>query len=83
MTTLDRIRNLAAKQFGGDPQAMDADVPLEQLGADSLGYLEFLFELEDEFGVIIDQDEAKQIRTLRDLGAFMDRLTEVKTSQEG
>ncbi len=81
MDTIERIKILAADQFGGDPMAIDADVPLEELGADSLGYLEFLFELEDDFGITIDQDEAKGIRTLRAVGALVDRLVEIKTAQ--
>ena len=82
MHTLARIRDLAAKQFGGDPQAIDPDAPVESLGADSIGYLEFLFELEDAFGISIDQDEAKDIHTLRALCVLVDRLVEEKIPQE-
>ena len=80
MDTLDRIKNLAAKRFGGDPQAINPDVPLEQLGADSLGYLEFLFDLEEAFGITIDQDVATGIRTLRALGGLIDELLAAKAS---
>jgi acyl carrier protein len=81
--TLDRIRHLAATQFGGDPLQIDVDAPIQQLGADSLGYLEFLFELEEQFDISIDQDEAKQVRTLHDLGMLIDRLVETKVSSLG
>jgi hypothetical protein len=47
MDTLPTIKELAAKQFGGDPDAIDPDAPVDQLGIDSLGFLELLFELED------------------------------------
>jgi acyl carrier protein len=78
MSTLDRIKALAVKQFGGDAAAIDPDAPVEQLGVDSLGFLEFLFELEDAFSVTIDQDEAKGIRTLRELAGLVDRLITAK-----
>ena len=78
MSTLDRITELAARQFGGDARTIDTDAPIQQLGADSLGYLEFLFELEEHFDVTIEQDAAKQVRTLRDLGALVDRVVAAK-----
>lgn len=81
MNTLDTVINLAAQQFGGDPAQIDPDAPIQQLGADSLGYLEYLFELEGHFNITIEQDDAKQLKTLRDLGALIDRLVEAGVSQ--
>ena len=81
MNTLDTVINLAAQQFGGDPATIDPDAPIQQLGADSLGYLEFLFELEGHFNITIEQDDAKQLKTLRDLGALIDRLIDAGVSQ--
>ena len=75
MTTLDAICELAATNFGGDASQLDLDAPIQQLGADSLGFLEFLFELEGRFDVVIDQEDAKQVKTIRELGALIDRLT--------
>ena len=74
MITLDAICELAATNFGGDASHLDPDAPIQRLGADSLGYLEFLFELEGLFDVVIDQDDAKHVQTLRELGALIDRL---------
>ena len=45
--------------------------------------LEFLFELEGQFNITIEQDDAKQIATLRDLGALIDRLREAGVSPAG
>lgn len=83
VNTLDTVIHLAAQQFGGEQETIDPDAPIQQLGADSLGYLEFLFELETQFDVTIEQDEAKQLRTLRDLGTLIDRLREASVSQAG
>jgi len=80
MDTLDDIRRLAAKHFNRDPHTIDPDVPIGALGADSLGFLEFLFELEEHFSIIIPQEEAGQIGTLRDLAAWVDRLVLAQTS---
>ena len=80
MNTLDSVIQLAAQQFGGDKGKIDPDAPIQQLGADSLGYLEFLFELEGQFNITIEQDDAKQLGTLRDLGALIDRLRQAGVS---
>ena len=56
METLNEIKGLAAKQFGGDVDLIDENAPVDQLGIDSLGFLEFLFELEDHFDISIPQE---------------------------
>jgi acyl carrier protein len=83
MTTVETISALAGEQFGIDAQQIDADAPIQQLGADSLGYLEFLFELEERFQVSIDQEAVKQVQTLRELGALIDRLLAESPAQAG
>lgn len=72
MDTLEAIKELAAKQFGREPESIDADAPVDQMGIDSLGFLEFLFELEDRFSISIPQDDVTGVRTLRDLAARID-----------
>lgn len=74
MNTLDALKELAAKQFGGEPAAIDANAPVETLGLDSLGFLEFLFEVEDHFGISVPQERMAGIRTLTELTAVVDEL---------
>jgi acyl carrier protein len=74
MTTLDTITELASKQFGRDAAEIDVDATFDKLGADSLGMLEFLFELEDHFGISIPQDEAVNAKTIRALASLLDQL---------
>src|SRR5690348_17657070 len=38
MDTLTRIKELAATQFGGTPDAIDENAPVTELGIDSLGF---------------------------------------------
>lgn len=77
--TLQDICNLAAENFGGDPAALDPDAPIQQLGADSLGYLEFLFELEGHFEITIEQETVAKVKTLRELAALVDQLKAART----
>jgi acyl carrier protein len=75
MESLSVIRELAAKQSGGEAGGIDVDVPVDLLGIDSLGFLEFLFELEDEVGFPIPQPDVVGVKTLRELSIVVDRLS--------
>ena len=78
MDTLVSIKELAAKQFGGDATAVDVDAPVDQLGIDSLGFLEFLFELEDKLNISIPQESVTGVKTLRELADVVDQLASSK-----
>jgi acyl carrier protein len=81
VNTLHTIRSLAATQFGGDADAIDVDVPVNQLGIDSLGLLEFLFELEDRFAVSIPPQAMPDVPTLRDVAATVDTMLAARAQQ--
>ena len=74
VTTLQKIKELAAKQFGSKVDAIDENAEVSTLGIDSLGFLEFLFTLEDEFGISIPQDSVRSVRTLSGLAEVIDGL---------
>lgn len=74
MNTLDSIKQLAAKQFGRELDSIDENAPIAQLGIDSLGFLEFLFELEDHFAISIPQESVAGVRTLQELVGVIDSL---------
>jgi acyl carrier protein len=67
MDTLARIKDLACKEFSLDAAALDPAAPLDTLGIDSLSFIEFMFKVEEEFGVSVSDEDLKSIRTLRDL----------------
>lgn len=67
MDTLARIRELAAKEFSIDPDGLDPKAPLDTLGIDSLSFIEFMFKIEEEFGVTVSDEDLKAIETLSDL----------------
>ena len=54
--TFERVRALMAKEFQLDPARITPDTPLSDLGVDSLAALEFVFALENEFGIRFDTD---------------------------
>ncbi|OFZ88560.1 MAG: hypothetical protein A2W21_13405 [Betaproteobacteria bacterium RBG_16_66_20] len=67
MQTLDRIKDLAIKELSLDPGKIDANAPLADLGVDSLTFIEFMFKVEDEFGVKVSDEDLRSIKCLADL----------------
>jgi acyl carrier protein len=67
MDTLSRIKALAVKELALDPAKLDPGAPLETLGIDSLTFIEFMFKVEDEFGVKVSDEDLRSIKCLADL----------------
>ena len=67
MDTLARIKEMAAKEFSIDPAGLDPNAPLDSFGVDSLSFIEFMFKIEEEFGVSVSDEDLKSIKTLADL----------------
>jgi len=67
MDTLARIKEMAGKEFSIDPNSVDPNAPLDTLGVDSLSFIEFMFKIEEEFGVSVSDEDLKGIKTLADL----------------
>ena len=74
MSTLEKIRGLAAEQFGVEAMAIEPDVPVADYGVDSLGLIEFMFVLEDVFHVQIGKQAGPIPKTLRELASLLDTL---------
>lgn len=77
MNTLDTIKQAAAEAFEVDAAKIDVDAPFDQIGIDSLGLVEFIFDLEDRFGVRLDPEQSGAMKTLRDLSNHLDCLIAV------
>ena len=54
-STFETVRDLMAKEFHLDPDAILPETPLIDLGVDSLAALEFAFDLEEAFRITLDQ----------------------------
>jgi len=67
MDTLSRIKDLAIKELSLDPAKIDPNAPLADLGVDSLTFIEFMFKVEDEFGVKVSDEDLRNIKCLADL----------------
>ena len=56
MNTLERLTKILIDQYKVDPAKLTLHAPLAELGIDSLGMVELLFIVEDEFGVKLPPD---------------------------
>lgn len=71
--TYDWLRATLTREHKLDPEKLLPDARLEDLGIDSLGMAELLFNVEDEFGIVLPQ-EPVTLPTLSDVVRFIDDL---------
>jgi acyl carrier protein len=63
--TFERVRRLVAKYLNISVDSIGEDARLEDLGLDSLGALELVFEIEEEFKVNVPDDRVRDFTTVR------------------
>ncbi|MDE2051100.1 MAG: acyl carrier protein [Gammaproteobacteria bacterium] len=73
MTTLERLSRILAQRYKLDPARLTPDQPLDALGIDSLGMVEMLFFIEEEFGVHLPS-EGVALGTLGNAAKYIDGL---------
>ena len=73
---LEKIQEMLAEALNipADKVTPDAKI-VDDLGADSLDVVELLSQLEDEFGIIIPDEEVEQLVTVADVVAALEKLT--------
>jgi acyl carrier protein len=74
MPVLDRLRDLAAKELSIDSSALELQTPLTALHIDSLAFIDFLFKVEQEFGIRVPDQRMNSIRTIGDLEQLVSEL---------
>jgi acyl carrier protein len=76
-TTLELLRQIIARDFEVDPQLLQTDARLEDFAIDSLGVIEIMFAVEEQFSITVPPeppDARTPINTLNDLVCYIDRL---------
>lgn len=77
MSSLTALQELIHSKFGIDPATLDPHASMREKGFDSLALVEFLFAVEDEFGISMP-DQDSNLDTLADLAAVVDKLVAAK-----
>jgi acyl carrier protein len=76
-----RVTGVIAKTQHLPPESVTIDSTFEDLKIDSLDGINILFALEGEFDVDIPDDEAKKIRSVREMAAGIETLLAAKQAQ--
>jgi acyl carrier protein len=83
-TIKDRVLKVIANTQRIPPERVTADSTFEELGIDSMDSINILFDLESEFDIEINDEDAKKISTIREMIDGVTYLVEAKhsTSQQ-
>ncbi len=73
---LEKIQAMLAEALNISVDKVTPDAKIvEDLGADSLDVVEMLSQLEEEYGIIIPDDEAESLVTVADVASAIEKLT--------
>ena len=67
MSKLDTIKKILSEQLGVDESAITADTSIEDLGADSLDIVEIIMNIEEEFGITVDDSAVETLKKVGDI----------------
>lgn len=80
MSSLQGLQALIQEKYGLDPSQLDPNASMRSSGVDSLGLVEFLFAVEDHYGISLP-DDYSNIDTLADLAALVDQRLAARDAQ--
>ncbi len=75
MSIFEKVQEIIVKELKVDAAKVTLEASLKNdLGADSLDAVEIVMDIEDEFGVEIDDTKAEAISTVGDLVSYIEEL---------
>jgi acyl carrier protein len=80
--TLAQLQELIQKKYEIDPATIDPNASMLEQGVDSLALAEFLFDIEDHFGIDIPTTRT-DVNSLAGLAGIIDELLAAKKAQQG
>jgi acyl carrier protein len=72
-TTFERLSLILTRDYKLQPDRLTLDAPLQDLGIDSLGSVELLWNIEDAFKIKVPSDPV-DLSTLGDVVRYVDEL---------
>jgi len=79
MDVLQFTREFLSEQYGVSPETITPDTKLDDLGVDSLMFIDLVFEFEDKFGVHATNDDIAKLSTI---GEFVDLVNEKRQLEQ-
>ena len=75
MSVFDKVKEIIVKELKVDAEKVTLDARLkDDLGADSLDAVEIVMDIEDAFGIEIDDSEAENVATVGDLVKAIEQI---------
>ena len=64
----EEVKKIVVEHLGIDESKVNSDSKfIDDLGADSLSVVELVMDLEEELGIIIEDDDVERINTVQDV----------------
>ncbi|MGH8615979.1 MAG: acyl carrier protein [Gammaproteobacteria bacterium] len=73
MTTLERLQEVMLKNFDLKVEALEPEARLADLDIDSLGVIDLMFCVEDEFKITVSREQV-ELDTIQDVVTYIDHL---------
>jgi acyl carrier protein len=73
MSSLKELQELIQEKYGIETATLDPNASMREKGFDSLALVEFVFAIEDKFGITMP-DTDMNIDTLAELAAMVDKI---------
>ena len=74
-TMYEEVKTILARQLRIAPERVTLDAQIKKdLGADSVDILQLLMRLEDDYGIVIPDQELAKFETVSDVVNFLDGL---------
>lgn len=72
--TLEKLIALAAERFDKDVSQLNGNTTFDELNIDSLDMVELIMLIEEEFDVVISDDDVENLTTLGDVAEYIDKV---------
>ena len=72
--TFDKVANITAGKLKIEVSRIANDSTLQALGADSLDLVEIIMQLEEQFGIEIDDEKAEKLKSMNDVVEYVHTL---------
>ena len=70
--TFDTVKEMIATQLRADPATITEETRLvEDLKADSANIMVMIMDLEDRFGITVEDDQIMKLKTVGDVAAYV------------
>ncbi|MDD2568843.1 MAG: acyl carrier protein [Clostridia bacterium] len=78
MNIYEKVKTIIIEQLGRKPENIAPETSFKDLDVDSLDVVQLIMAIEDEFDIIIEDEEAERLDTMPHAIAFIEEKLEAK-----